>query len=156
DPEPAARSSSSPSAKPPGSPARTRSSVSAMAPSSSVSSRTSIQARATCQRHRLQSNASPSVTRAVNQATDRKLDSYMAEQSTTPFSQAAASRIFGGAAQPAAPPPELGISGFTFADLFSPYGLRRLYDAWLAELQDGDAALLARYLAYRDGQALDS
>jgi len=52
--------------------------------------------------------------------------------------------------QAAAPLPVLGIPGFEYADLFSPYGLRRLYDTWLAELQDGDAALGERYLAYRD------
>ncbi len=55
---------------------------------------------------------------------------------------------------PAAPPPELGIAGFSFADLFSPYGLRRLYDAWLAQLESGDAALAQRYLAYQGGQEL--
>lgn len=54
----------------------------------------------------------------------------------------------------AAPPPELGIAGFSFADLFSPYGLRRLYDAWLAELDAADAPLGQRYRAYRDGQEL--
>ena len=71
----------------------------------------------------------------------------MSEQSTTPFSRIN-HRV------PSSPPPELGIAGFTFADLFSPYGLRRLYDAWLAELTGGDAALFARYQAYRDGAAL--
>jgi NADPH-dependent glutamate synthase beta subunit-like oxidoreductase/NAD(P)H-flavin reductase len=70
----------------------------------------------------------------------------MLEQSTTSFS-----RMSRG---PAAPPPELGIAGFSFADLFSPYGLRRLYDAWLAQLESGDAALAQRYLAYQGGQEL--
>lgn len=55
---------------------------------------------------------------------------------------------------PAAPPPELGIAGFSFADLFSPYGLRRLYDTWLAQLESSDAALAQRYLAYQGGQEL--
>jgi hypothetical protein len=48
----------------------------------------------------------------------------------------------------------LGIPGFAYADLFSPYGLRRLYDVWLDELQAADAELSGRYLAYRDGAAL--
>ena len=52
------------------------------------------------------------------------------------------------------PPPALGIAGFEWKDLFSPYGLRRLYDGWLAELTAQDAALAERYLAYRGGAEL--
>jgi NADPH-dependent glutamate synthase beta subunit-like oxidoreductase/NAD(P)H-flavin reductase len=77
----------------------------------------------------------------------------MAEQSTTTFSHHAAGRTSAAAASEA-PPPDLGIAGFTFADLFSPYGLRRLYDTWLTQLQEGEPALAARYVAYRDGATL--
>ncbi len=51
-------------------------------------------------------------------------------------------------------PPELGIPGFGYADLFSPYGLRRLYDVWLRDLQSGDLALYDRYMAYAQGAPL--
>jgi NADPH-dependent glutamate synthase beta subunit-like oxidoreductase/NAD(P)H-flavin reductase len=47
----------------------------------------------------------------------------------------------------------LGIPGFAYADLFSPYGLRRLYDAWLADLSAADAALCARYVDFREGRS---
>ena len=52
------------------------------------------------------------------------------------------------------PLPVLGIPGFSYGDLFSAHGLRRLYDVWLAELQLNDPTLSQRYLDYRDGAAL--
>ena len=52
-------------------------------------------------------------------------------------------------ADAASPPPRLGIAGFSFADLFSAHGLRRLYDAWLADLHAQDPALAAQYLSVR-------
>ena len=54
-----------------------------------------------------------------------------------------------------AEPPVLGIAGFGFADLFSPYGLRRLYDEWLVDLQAAEPAVAERYLAYRAGAELE-
>ncbi|MBL9008664.1 MAG: FAD-dependent oxidoreductase [Myxococcales bacterium] len=56
----------------------------------------------------------------------------------------------------ASSPPRLGLPGFAFADLFSAHGLRRLYDAWLAELLAHDAALHAQYLALRAADADDA
>jgi NADPH-dependent glutamate synthase beta subunit-like oxidoreductase/NAD(P)H-flavin reductase len=45
---------------------------------------------------------------------------------------------------------QLGISGFTYADLYSPAKLRELYERWHAELHANDASLAARYDAYRE------
>ena len=55
----------------------------------------------------------------------------------------------------ASPPPELGIPGFAFPDLFSPHGLRRLYDAWFADLQAQNAELAAQYLAFRAAETAE-
>ncbi|MFO0573059.1 MAG: FAD-dependent oxidoreductase [Polyangia bacterium] len=52
-----------------------------------------------------------------------------------------------------AEPLVLGIPGFAYADLFSPYGLRRLYDAWLADLKAADPALCERYVELREGRS---
>ena len=43
----------------------------------------------------------------------------------------------------------LGIPGFTYADLHSAEKLKALYEAWCAELCARDAALAARYEAFR-------
>jgi len=56
----------------------------------------------------------------------------------------------------ASPPPRLGVPGIAFADLFSAHGLRRLYDAWLADVQTHDAALAAQYLALRQAEGDDA
>ena len=55
----------------------------------------------------------------------------------------------------ASEPPTLGIPGFSYADLFSPYGLRRLFDLWLADLHTTSADLADRYRAYAGGATLD-
>ena len=56
----------------------------------------------------------------------------------------------------ASPPPRLGLPGFAFADLYSPHGLRRLYDAWLADVQAQDPALAAQYRSLRAAEGSDS
>ncbi|HNO69144.1 MAG TPA: hypothetical protein PKI49_11585, partial [Pseudomonadota bacterium] len=48
----------------------------------------------------------------------------------------------------------LGIDGFVYADLFSPYGLRRLHDCWRAQVGREHPALLDRYDAYQKGEPL--
>src|SRR5579872_7122320 len=48
----------------------------------------------------------------------------------------------------------LGIPGFSYADLFSPHALRRLYDAWLSDLSAADPDVHSRYVAYRGGEQL--
>ena len=53
-------------------------------------------------------------------------------------------------------PPTLGIAGFSYPDLFSPYGLRRLFDAWQGELLASDPELGARYASYRAGEIRDA
>jgi len=47
----------------------------------------------------------------------------------------------------------LGIPGFSYADLYEPRALRRLYDLWHAELHADNASLAARYDAYRANSA---
>src|SRR5687767_11103484 len=42
-----------------------------------------------------------------------------------------------------------GLEGFTFEDLYRPAGLRRLHQRFLQELASADAALAARFEAYR-------
>ncbi len=44
----------------------------------------------------------------------------------------------------------LGIAPFTYADLHTAEGLKRLYEVWLAEFREGDAGLYASYQRYRD------
>jgi NADPH-dependent glutamate synthase beta subunit-like oxidoreductase/NAD(P)H-flavin reductase len=46
----------------------------------------------------------------------------------------------------------LGISGFTYADLYEPTRLRALFQRWHEELATADPALLSRYDAYRASQ----
>src|SRR5262245_2845865 len=47
---------------------------------------------------------------------------------------------------------ELKIPGFTYADLYVPDKLRALFERWREELGASDAALAARYDAYRATQ----
>ncbi|HZS38227.1 MAG TPA: pyridine nucleotide-disulfide oxidoreductase, partial [Polyangia bacterium] len=49
-------------------------------------------------------------------------------------------------------PLPLGIAGVRYADLYEPAGLRALYQRWHDELAARDAALCARYDAYRASQ----
>ncbi|HEY2748465.1 MAG TPA: FAD-dependent oxidoreductase [Polyangia bacterium] len=44
---------------------------------------------------------------------------------------------------------DLGLPGYSYADLYDPAKLRTLFEAWHRELHAGDAALGARYDAYR-------
>src|ERR1700759_5596072 len=50
---------------------------------------------------------------------------------------------------------DLGISGYSYADLYDPAKLRTLFEAWHQELHAQDAALAARYDAYRATQGAD-
>ncbi|MGZ3425003.1 MAG: FAD-dependent oxidoreductase [Polyangia bacterium] len=50
---------------------------------------------------------------------------------------------------------ELGIDGFSYADLYDPAKLRLLFERWHAELHAGSAELGARYDAYRATQGRD-
>ncbi len=43
----------------------------------------------------------------------------------------------------------LGIAGFSYPDLYLPERLEALYQVWRAELESADAALAARYAAWR-------
>jgi NADPH-dependent glutamate synthase beta subunit-like oxidoreductase/NAD(P)H-flavin reductase len=47
---------------------------------------------------------------------------------------------------------DLGIAGFTYADLYDPARLRALFELWHTELHASDPALAARYDAYRATQ----
>jgi NADPH-dependent glutamate synthase beta subunit-like oxidoreductase/NAD(P)H-flavin reductase len=47
---------------------------------------------------------------------------------------------------------QLGIPGFTYADLYRPAKLRELFERWHDELQKSDPPLAARYDAYRATQ----
>jgi len=49
----------------------------------------------------------------------------------------------------------LGLSGFGYADLFSPYGLRRLHERWRWQLGEDDPQLAARYDQYLAGATLN-
>ncbi len=48
----------------------------------------------------------------------------------------------------------LGIDGFVYADLFSPFGLRRLHDCWREQVGQLSPPLADRYDAYRAGEPL--
>jgi NADPH-dependent glutamate synthase beta subunit-like oxidoreductase/NAD(P)H-flavin reductase len=50
---------------------------------------------------------------------------------------------------------ELGIEGYSYADLYAPAKLRELFELWHRELSASDAALAARYDAYRATQGAD-
>ncbi len=50
---------------------------------------------------------------------------------------------------------ELGLPGYSYADLYDPAKLRALFEAWHAELHAADAALGARYDAYRANEGAD-
>ena len=43
----------------------------------------------------------------------------------------------------------LGLSGFTYADLYEPAGLRRLHDSFLAYFEKRDAEAFGKFEAYR-------
>src|SRR5688572_4878108 len=47
-----------------------------------------------------------------------------------------------------APLLELGIPGFTFADLYEPAGLARLFDAFVQKLEQDEPALATSYRAH--------
>ncbi|MBL8635483.1 MAG: FAD-dependent oxidoreductase [Myxococcales bacterium] len=55
---------------------------------------------------------------------------------------------------PTTPSLRLGITGFVYADLFSPHGLCRLHNHWYTRLGQHDPALQARYDRYRQGDSL--
>ena len=50
---------------------------------------------------------------------------------------------------------ELGLPGYSYADLYDPAKLRTLFETWHHELHAADAALGARYDSYRATQGAD-
>ena len=50
---------------------------------------------------------------------------------------------------------ELGLAGYSYADLYDPAKLRALFEEWHMELHAADAALAARYDAYRANLGAD-